>query len=139
MRSLVILRWLAVLAIVFAAGCASLSKSRDTFPEVTRDVTTSLRWGDYSGVARYMTPEHRAAFLKQTDDDADLNIVDVRLDSTDEGARKQRARTCLAVDYYRLPSTVVKTERFCLDWTYLGKHGEVPGGWQIRSPIPPFP
>jgi len=125
-----------VLIVVFVSACASLPKAGETFPNATRDLTTRLRWGDYPGVARYLAPKNRAVFLKEFDDGENLNIVDVRLDSVTEGKADKQAQTCLAVEYYRLPSTVLKTSRFCLDWTYLGINSGFPGGWQILSPIP---
>ena len=138
MRSVAILRLLPVFVLVFVAACASLPKAGETFPDATHDFTTRLRWGDYSGVAHYLTPENRAAFLAEFNDEQDLNIVDVRLDSVEQDNDDKQAKTCLTVEYYRLPSTIIKTSRFCLDWTYLGINSGAPGGWQILSRIPSF-
>jgi hypothetical protein len=138
MRPVVVLRWLTVLVVMFVAACATLPKAGETFPEVTHDFATRLRWGDYSGVAHYLTPENRSVFLEEFGNNEDLNIVDVRYDSMEEGKADKRATTCLRVEYYRLPSTVIKTSRFCLDWSYLGINSGAPGGWQVLSPIPAF-
>lgn len=138
MRPVVVLRWLAVVAVVLVAACATLPKAGETFPEVTRDFATRLRWGDYSGVAHYLTPENRTVFLDESDNNENLNIVDVRYDSMEEGKGDTRATTCLSVEYYRLPSTVIKTSRFCVDWSYQGLNSGAPGGWQVLSPIPSF-
>jgi hypothetical protein len=133
-------RLAAALALILTlAACAALVPPQKQLDDAFRDYSQRLRWRDYAGVAAYLPPEHRPAFLDHFADLDDLNIVDVTLETVDYREGEARATTSASVEYYLLPSLAVKKTRLRQEWLYEGGDRYHVGTWRLADPFPVFP
>lgn len=133
-------RLAAALALLLSlAACAALIAPQKQLDKAFSDYSQRLRWRDYVGVATYLPPEHRAAFLDHFTGLDDLNIVDVTLEAIDYREGEARATTSASVEYYLLPSLAVKKTRLRQEWLYEGGDRYHVGIWRLADPFPVFP
>ena len=106
---------LAVVAwILAAAGCATTPKKASSreLRETTEAFSRRLRWGDFKGMAQFIVPEQRLAYVKgilERGDDETLKVIDYELEHVQylpEGAAIVLAR----VSWHRLPSVTTQSE-----------------------------
>lgn len=129
----------AVLGLLLLTACGLAARPRQELTTAFQDYTQRLRWKDYAGAAAYLPEEHRESFRQRFDALADLNIVDVRIDSVDFREAENRATTVTVVEYYMLPSLVVKKSRLSQEWVYEGADRYHVGTWHLTGAFPPFP
>jgi len=133
-------RLATALALLLAlCACAALVPPQKQLDDAFRDYSQRLRWRDYTGVAAYLPPEHRAEFLDHFSGLDDLNIVDVTLDAVDYRQGDTQAFTSATVEYYLLPSLAVKKTRLRQEWLYEGGDRYRVGDWRLAEPFPVFP
>lgn len=120
--------------LLLLTGCAAVHPSGESLHAASHDFLLRLRWQDYPGAARHLAEEERGAFLGRFLHLGDLRITDVRLDGVDLSPEGDRAVSHVTVEYYLLPSPVVKTLPLRQEWV---RHPSA--GWQIVTPVPPFP
>lgn len=124
------------------AGCLlqqHLPSPEETFRRASSDFTQRLRWQDYQGAARHFSEPRRDYFLKQFKGQKDLHITEVRLESADYLPDEKRMDSTIMIEYYLLPSVVVKTFRCPLQWDLFPSGEYQPGEWRITSVFPSFP
>lgn len=133
--------WLLVLCLLcLGTGCAALTQPTQGFEKASLDFTQRLRWQDYNEAGRYFVGEkHRTAFLNRFSGLEDLHIVDVVVDRAELGPRAGEATTWMTIQYYLLPSPVVKKFHLRLHWRQQAGSELQPGAWRISSAFPPFP
>ncbi|PNU21711.1 hypothetical protein C2E25_00325 [Geothermobacter hydrogeniphilus] len=136
------LLWLLFLLPVLV-GCAgfggALETPRKTFESDNVDFMQRLRWKDINGAAQHVAKPRRKAFRDLFVDQDDLKITDVRLDSVEFSEGGEEVDSTIVIEYYRLPSTRVRTRCYELHWTFFNADQPTPVGWQITSDIPPIP
>jgi hypothetical protein len=108
-------------------------QSLDTFVK-------ALRVAEFSAAATCLKPENRKAFLETFDPlEKDLTIVDVRIEEIVVAADGRQADVQLEIDYFLLPSAVVKTFQFDHTWIYVAAEKSTNAYYVITTPFPPFP
>ena len=128
-----------LLVAVLLVSCAMVVPPGETFLTARADFTQRLRWHDYPGAGRYLEPQHQSAFLEAYRGDEDLRFVAVQPQSVDFSEDNRRAETVTLVEYYRLPSVVVRKYRLRQEWRYRQGEGMKQGVWQITSSFPELP
>lgn len=104
------------------------------------DFMHALRWQRYADAAAHFTGEHRRGFLSRFDKIArDLNVTDVRLQGLELKDEGRRVEAVLEMDYYLLPSTVLKTLRIEQTWVYFEAGDSEFTSFMITTPFPEFP
>ena len=122
------------------AACSMAPKVSDDLTPAVYDFAQRLRWNDYSGASRYFdTEENRQEFLQTFTGMQDLQITDVVVESIDFAEDRRSASTSMVLEYFLLPSPVVKTYRFSLQWAYLGLKPNSSESWLVSSRFPSFP
>ncbi len=129
-RVTVVVAGIAVLLLALT-GCLGAPRPQEPFRPAVSDYVQRLRWQDYHGVARYLAEEHREAFLERFLPLSDLRITDVRLDSVEPQAEKDRMVTHIVLEYYLLPSATVKRVALRQEWIHLPSFG-----WRSFTPLP---
>ncbi|MBE0596317.1 MAG: hypothetical protein IH614_03505 [Desulfuromonadales bacterium] len=129
---------LQLLIVCLLTGCALPYQPEQQLLPAHDDFADRLRWLDIPEAARHFSPELAEEFRRQMDD-ADLHITDVRLESADYLPEPRRMITWSIAEFYRLPSTTVRTHRFRLEWEYLPGKRFQSGSWQIITSFPEFP
>lgn len=129
-------RWLLVFPALLLAACTSLFDPQRQFEPVQRDFAMRLRWMDFPGAARHLSPQLRDDFLDRVGGEEDLHVTDVRLDSAEYLPAENRMVTWTTLEYYLLPSTVVRKFRLRQEWEYAGEDRQHSGNWQIVTPFP---
>jgi hypothetical protein len=125
--------YLIALATVLLAACGMTARPGDSFVAARDDFAERLRWGDYPGAGRYLEEEVRNAFLDQFSGLEDLRFVHVEPGSAEMSDGNRQAVAWTVLEYYRLPSVVVRKFRLRQEWTFRD------GAWQIDSPFPDLP
>jgi hypothetical protein len=126
--------YLILLAAVFLASCSMAGMhSGERFLSARDDFSQRLRWQDYQGAARHLAAEQRSTFLEKYSGRDDLRFVAVEPISADLGDENRSAKTLTVLQYYRLPSAVVKTFQLRQEWVFEEN------SWQIVSPFPELP
>jgi hypothetical protein len=126
--------YLILLAAVFLASCSMAGMhSGERFLSARDDFSQRLRWQDYQGAARHLAAEQRSTFLEKYSGRDDLRFVAVEPISADLGDENRSAKTLTVLQYYRLPSAVVKTFQLSQEWVFEEN------SWQIVSPFPELP
>ncbi len=104
------------------------------------DFMRALRLEEYSAAASHLIPEHQPAFLETFAPlSKDLTIIDVRLERIDITEEGRQADVALELEYYLLPSAVVKSFHFEQTWVYLEGGKKEPSHYLVETPFPPFP
>lgn len=127
------------LTTLLLVGCGLAAKPEKEFQPVFKDYAERLRWRDYPNAAAYLSEDARQEFIQRFSGLDDLHIVDVRLESVDFRDEGQRALTTLVIEYYLMPSIMVKKSRLSQEWSYQGGNRYHPGSWRLVDPFPPFP
>jgi hypothetical protein len=125
--------YLIILCAVMLSGCSMAVRPGDSFVAARDDFVERLRWGDYQGVGRYLEEKGRIAFLEQFSGVEDLRFVQVDPVSAELTDENRRAVSWTMLEYYRLPSVVVKKYRLRQEWAFRD------GAWRIVSPFPVLP
>ncbi len=128
-----------LLALVLLGGCAGAMRPAEGFRSAYSDFGQRLRWKDCGGAGTYMAEPHRAEFQETCRSDGDLQFVLVEPQSVILAEDHRSAETITLVQYYRLPSTVIKTHRLEQQWVYRQGSGGKFGNWEIDSPFPELP
>ncbi len=134
-------RWLfpILLSFVLLGGCARAMRPADGFRSAHTDFSQRLRWKDCGGAGRYLTEPYRSDFLESCRSDGDLQFVLVEVQSVILAEDHRSAETVTLVQYYRLPSTVIKSYHLEQQWVYRQGGGGKFGNWEIDSPFPELP
>ncbi|MEZ4484402.1 MAG: hypothetical protein R2864_07330 [Syntrophotaleaceae bacterium] len=100
-----------LLVVVLLSSCSLAVRPGDSLLEARDDFSQRLRWQDCNGAGRYLAPEQKADFLERCQADEDLHYVGVETQSVELSDDQRQADTVTLVEYYRLPSVVVKKFR----------------------------
>lgn len=128
-----------LLVTVLLASCGVLIRPAETFVSSQEDFSNRLRWRDCSGAGRYLAAEHKSEFLEFCLSDDDLHFLSVESQGTTLAVDQRSAETLTLVEYYRLPSMVVKKYRLKQQWVYHQPDHNKSGTWEITSPFPLLP
>ena len=128
-----------LLVVVLLSSCSWAVRPGESLLDASDDFAQRLRWQDCSGAARYLAPEQKVAFLESCQTDQDLRFVGVESQSVDLSDDQRQADTVTQLEYYRLPSVVVKKYRLRQEWSYRESEGMKQGVWEVTSPFPELP
>ncbi len=128
-----------LLMVVLLSSCGLAARPGETMLEARDDFAQRLRWQDCNGAGRYLAPEHKEAFLETCHANEDLHFVGVQAQSVNLSEDQAKADTVTLLEYYRLPSVVVKKYRLRQEWVYQQSDVMKEGFWQIVSPFPELP
>lgn len=128
-----------LLMVVLLSSCSWAVRPGETLLDARDDFTQRLRWQDCNGAGRYLAPEQKEAFLENCQVDEDLRFVNVEAQSVELSDDKRQADTVTLLEYYRLPSVVVKKYRLNQEWVYQQGEGMKQGVWQVVTPFPELP
>lgn len=128
-----------LLMVVLLSSCGLAARPGETMLESRDDFIQRLRWQDCNGAGRYLAAEHKEAFLERCQADEDLHFVGVQPQSVALSDDQRQADTVTLLEYYRLPSVVVKKYRLRQEWAYRQGEGMKQGFWQIVDPFPELP
>lgn len=136
------MKWFFGLLLVgLLCSCSTSMDPVDKLAELSRkDFTSALRWKQYPVAAGFMQADLRQDFintfvpLKDNIHITDVRIVD--LQSFEEG---RRFETTMEMDYYLLPSLLVKTFTFKQIWVYNDDENAAQQGFTVATPFPEFP
>ena len=123
---------------VLLGGCSLAAVTRPSPLTAQEDFARRLRWLDIPGAAQHLAPEYRDAFSRSLAGLTGLHITDVRL-AGDVVVDPDHVDNTLEIDYYLLPSVLVKTRHLQLHWAYIDLGRWQAGYWQIVGPFPEFP
>ena len=136
----------SLICLLMFAGLASCSLGNlinspaDQGQQALDAFVKALRVEEFPAAAAYLEPENREVFLETFDPlEKDLNIVDVRVEQIVVSTDGKRADVRLELDYFLLPSPVVKTFRFDHTWVYSDAEKQANAYYLIETPFPPFP
>jgi hypothetical protein len=129
----------AMLLVVLLSSCGWAVRPGETLLDAQNDFAQRLRWQDCSGAGRYLAPESQSAFIESCQAGEDLRFVSVEPQSVDLSDDQRQADTVTLLEYYRLPSVVVKKYRLRQQWSYRQGEGMKQGVWQVVSPFPEMP
>ena len=129
---------LLLLVAALLGGCSGIAVPRPDPLQAQQDFARRLRWLDIPGAARYLQVDQQEAFRRRFNALQGLHITDVRLAGSSE-IDPGHIDSTLEVDYYLLPSVIVKTRHLHLVWAYVDLGRWQPGYWQIVNPFPEFP
>lgn len=119
-----------VLTFLVLAGCslASCSDVRvvvENFDMSQREFAKMFRWGEFENACgRFMTPEIVEACVRRAEGDRKVSITDVRMTKTELDPVVGKARVRWEIEYYILPSNVVKTVEYLQEWETVGLEGK---------------
>ncbi len=128
-----------LLVTALLASCGVLIRPAETFLSSQDDFGNRLRWRDCSGAGRYLAAEHKSEFLEFCLSDDNLHFVSVESQGVTLAEDQRSAETVTLVEYYRLPSMVVKKYWLEQQWRYHQPDDNKNGSWQITSPFPLLP
>lgn len=128
-----------LLMVVLLSSCGLAARPGETMLDARDDFAQRLRWQDCSGAGRYLAPEHKEAFLESCQANEDLRFVGVQPQSVTLSDDQEKADTVTLLEYYRLPSVVVKKYRLRQEWVYQQSDVMKQGVWQVVSPFPELP
>ena len=129
-------------AVILLAGCATTPSwgplDRDKLVTASKGYNAMLRWKELDKACLTYAEEpartgcqERAAALKDLQiTDVSTRDIDFRIDGVD-------ATVNVEIEYYLLPSTVVRKIRNSQTWVSVGTGSA--GEWKIRSSLPEFP
>ncbi|MDT8441202.1 MAG: hypothetical protein RQ723_06045 [Desulfuromonadales bacterium] len=130
---------LVVLLLLLFAGCTPLFSPERQGRKTVDDFIYTLRWMQFPAAAGFMQPDLQKDFLDQFKAvQNDLTITDVRLAEVTIYEEGRRVETAIEMDYYLLPSAMVKTLEIEQAWDYI-ENGRVSGDHLITTPFPEFP
>ncbi len=125
--------------VVLLSSCGWAARPGETLLDARDDFTQRLRWHDCNGAGRYLAPEQQKTYLENCRVDEDLRFVGVEAQSVELSDDKRKADTVTLLEYYRLPSVVVKKCRLRQEWVYQQGEGMKQGVWKVVSPFPELP
>ena len=130
----------ASVLVLLLAACSSHLKPTVELAEMSRDdFMSAMRWKRFQVAASLMQPEHRRDFMKTFSSLKDIDITDVRLIDLQVSEEGWRFETTVAMDYYLLPSVIVKTFSFDQTWMFFSGDETELQGFFITTPFPDFP
>lgn len=128
------------LAAVLLVSCGMTVRSpKDTFLTARDDFSKRLRWQDCNGASRYLVAEQKMDYLESCQGTEDLRLVHVEAQASVLAEDNRSAETVILLEYYRLPSVVVKKHRLRQQWKYRQDDPNKSGSWEITSPFPELP
>jgi hypothetical protein len=121
--------WLLAVFVVGLAGCASVQKPKDQdLHGVVDTFCHNLRWQFHDLVTARVDPRYATKLLDQLDDaKEDLHITAWEIRRIEPMLQTHQAKARVQFSYYRLPSTVVRTETVEQLWQ------EEDGHWMMLS------
>ncbi len=128
-----------LLMVVLLSSCGWAARPGETMLDARDDFIERLRWQDCNGAGRYLAPEHKEVYLESCQANEDLRFVGVEPQSVDLSDDQRKADTVTLLEYYRLPSVVVKKHRLRQEWVYQQGEGMKQGVWKVVSPFPELP
>jgi hypothetical protein len=104
-------------------SCASVSApSSKDLQGVVKRFHHDLRWKYYDEAAARVNPEHSQAFLDDVEDEKNaLNISTWEIRKVELSKEGTEAKIRVQFKYYRMPSTVVRSETAEQTWRKLGE------------------
>lgn len=133
------MRLLLLLALaLILPGCAMMNDFDASEDLGTRTSTFSeaMRWKDFQGASRYLTPDAKLLFLEQFTEDDNLHIVDSTINKLELSDELDSAEIEFVLEYYRLPSSKVQKWTWTQEWTLIEKEEQT---WQIENAPPELP
>ena len=118
-------------------ACRTLGVTSTEFEKSSRDYNRMVRWQEFSTADTYVEHDIRRAFELKVAAAKGITLVDYRILTMTCDPEKGEARATVEFDYYRLPSTRVRTVTDVQQWVYHDEDGE--SGWRLTSLFPDFP
>ncbi len=132
-------RFLSVILLLGSiTACRTLGVTQAECERSSRDYNRMVRWQEFASAnATYVEQDIRRAFEVKVAAAKGITLVDYRIVSLACDPDKGEARATVEFDYYRLPSTRVRTVTDTQQWVYHDADGE--SGWRLTSLFPDFP
>ena len=133
------LRLIAVLTVgMLLSGCAGIhwrADEREQLLSASDGYNALLRWKELDKACIAFAEESvRGGCLGRVDELKDFQITDIRRRDLDLKLFGDEATVNVEIEYYQLPSMVVRKTQESQRWVYRGpQDGKV---WQIKTPIP---
>ena len=119
-------------------ACRTLGVTTAEFEKSSRDYSRMVRWQEFSTAnSTYVEQDIRRAFEVKVAAAKGITLVDYRILTLTCDPEKGEARATVEFDYYRLPSTRVRTVTDVQQWVYRDEEGV--SGWRLTSLFPDFP
>ena len=120
------------------AGCAGAhwgANDREKLLTASDDYNSLLRWKELDkACVAFAEDSVRGGCLGRAEELKDLHIIDIRRRNLDFTTSGDEATVNIEIEYYLLPSTVVRKIQEIQKWVYRGpQDGRV---WRIMTPIP---
>ena len=116
-------------------ACASVGMER-SFSKSYNDYNRALGWSEFDKLSLYASPSRFDEFRARAKELKNVKILDVREIKLDYDEIKGVAKVDVEVDYYRLPSTLVKTLSYTQKWSYKKENGM--SRWYMMTLLPEF-
>jgi hypothetical protein len=117
-------------------ACASEGGMERRFAKSYNDFNRALGWSEFDKLSLYASSSRFDEFRARAKELKDVKILDVREIKLDFDETKGRVKVEVEIDYYRLPSTLVKTLSYTQKWAYTEEHGTK--RWHIMTLLPEF-
>jgi hypothetical protein len=117
-------------------ACASEMGMERRFAKSYNDFNKALRWSEFDKLSLYASSSRFDEFRARAKELKDVKILDVREIKLDFDETKGQVKVEVEIDYYRLPSTLVKTVSYTQKWSYIEEHGMQ--SWHIMTLLPEF-
>jgi len=123
------------------AGCAADTPwvyiARDKLETASKEYNKMIRWKEMDNACVTFAEEgDKEGCLKRALTLKDLQITDIRTRDIELGREGVEATVSTEIEYYLLPSTVVRIIQDRQSWRFLGSHET--GEWRITNPLPKF-
>lgn len=122
--------------IMTVMACATQGGMEQRFAKSYNDFNTALRWSEFDKLSLYTSSTRFDEFRSRAKELNDVKILDVREIKIDLDRAKGQAKVEVEIDYYRLPSTLVKTLSYIQKWSYIEENGMQ--RWCMMTLLPEF-
>ncbi|MEE9523153.1 MAG: hypothetical protein V3V59_00215 [Thermodesulfovibrionales bacterium] len=127
---------LLILIMIMLTACASEIGMERSFSKSYNDYNRALGWSEFDKLSLYASTSRFDEFRARAKELKDVKILDVREIKLDFDEIKGVAKVEVEIDYYRLPSTLVKTQSYTQKWSYREESGM--SRWYMMTLLPEF-
>ncbi len=125
-----------MLIMIMLTACASEIGMERSFSKSYNDYNRALGWSEFDKLSLYASTSRFDEFRARAKELKDVKILDVREIKLDFDEIKGVAKVEVEIDYYRLPSTLVKTQSYTQKWSYREESGM--SRWYMMTLLPEF-
>jgi len=130
---------LAAMFPLLLVGCSTLKNINigGEFEKSSRSYLQLVRWQEFESAAvTYVSPPLQEAYRERIKAAGEVKVADYRVKMMECDPVKGEATVKVEFDYYRPPSTRVRTIEDLQKWSYEGENGQ--HIWRLKSLLPEF-